>query len=147
MNSSICGANCTECADRASCPGCAKTQGCPFGKPCFVAKYIQVGGMWNYLSFKNGLIDEINALHIEGMDTVTELYPLCGKYINLDYPIPSGTAKFLQDDEIYLGTQVQNRFDDSGMSYFGIVAGESFLLVSAYGANGTDPELVLYKRR
>lgn len=147
MKKSICGANCEQCPSKEVCPGCAKTNGCPFGKQCFVAKYILLGGMERYQAFQMGLIEEINSLHIDGMEPVTALYPLVGSYVNLAYPLPSGTVKFLQDDEIYLGTQVKNTFDNSGKTYFGVVARENFILIGSYGENGADPELVLYKRR
>lgn len=147
MKKSICGANCEQCPSKEACPGCVTTNGCPFGKQCFVAKYILLGGMERYQAFQKGLIEEINSLHIDGMEPVTALYPLVGSYVNLAYPLPSGTVKFLQDDEIYLGTQVKNTFDNSGKTYFGVVARENFILIGSYGENGADPELVLYKRR
>lgn len=147
MKNSICGANCAECPSKEACPGCAETNGCPFGKQCFVAKYILTGGMENWNAFQQGLIDEVNALHIDGMESVAELYPLVGRFVNLEYPVPGGNVKFLQDDEMYLGAQVRNLLDDSGKTCFGVIARESFLLVCEYGENGANPELVLYKRR
>lgn len=148
MKKSICGANCTECPSKSTCPGCEETRGCPFGKQCFVAKYILVGGKEAYDAFKRELIDEINALSIPGMDEVTELYPLVGRFVNLEYPMPSGErVKLLHDDEIYLGAQVKCLFDDNGRTCFGVIARENFLLICEYGQNGTDPELVVYKRR
>lgn len=146
MKKSICGANCAECPYKKTCPGCAETNGCPFGKPCFVAKYILTGGMENYQAFKKGIIDEINGLNIDGMEKVTELYPLVGHYVNLEYPVPGGAVKFLKDDEMYLGAQVESRFDNGGFC-FGVIARESFILICTYGENGSNPELVLYKRR
>lgn len=147
MKESICGANCTKCPSKAACPGCAETMGCPFGKQCYVAKYILTGGMENWQAFKNGLIDEINGLNIEGMEKVTELYPLVGSFVNLEYPIPGGTVKFLKDDEVYLGAQVKNLFDESGKSCFGVIARENFILICTYGEDGANPEIVTYKRR
>lgn len=147
MNASICGAACAECPSRETCPGCAETNGCPFGKPCFVAKYILTGCMENYQAFKRELLDEINGLNIAGMETVMELYPLVGSFVNLEYPVPGGTVKFLKDDEVYLGAQVRNLFDESGKSCFGVIARESFILICTYGENGTDPQIVVYKRR
>ena len=147
MERSICGANCAECPSKEACPGCRKTKGCPFGKQCYVANYILTGGMANYQMFKQGLVDEINDLHIEGMETVTELYPLVGSFVNLEYPVPSGTVKFLKDDEVYLGAQVKNLLDDSGRTCFGVIARESFILICIYDENATNPELVLFKRR
>ncbi len=147
MKESICGANCAECPSKEVCPGCAETKGCPFGKQCYVAKYILTGGMENWLAFKKGLMAEINGLNIDGMETVTELYPLVGSFVNLEYPIPGGTVKFLKDDEVYLGAQVKNLFDESGKSCFGVIARENFILICTYGENGANPEIVTYKRR
>lgn len=148
MSSSLCGANCAECPTKETCPGCAETNGCPFGKQCFAAKYILTGGMETWQMFKKGIMDEINALHIDGMEPVMELYPLVGSFVNLEYILPSGEAvKFLRDDEMYLGAQVKNRLDDSGKSCYGVIAREGFLLVCSYGEAITEPELVVYKRR
>ncbi len=147
MKKAICGANCTECPSNATCPGCTETNGCPFGKPCFVANYIGTGGMENWQLFKKGIVEEINALSIDGMEEVTELYPLAGRFVNLDYPIPGGTVKFLKDDEMYLGAQVRNLFDNSGKTCFGVVAREDFILICSYNENGENPELILYKHR
>lgn len=148
MKNSICGANCAECPSVKECKGCAETKGCPYGKQCFIAKYILTGGMENYRVFKQGLLDEINALRIEGMEKVTELYPLVGNFVNLEYPLPNGNkTKFLKNDEMYLGAQVKNLFDDSGKSCYGVIAREGFILVCEYGENGVNPEIVVYKRR
>lgn len=148
MKESICGANCAECPSKEACPGCAETNGCPFGKQCYIAKYILTGGMENYQAFKNSLINEINALGIDGMEKVTELYPLVGSYVNLEYPLLNGEkVKFLKDDEVYLGAQVKNLFDDGGETCFGVIARESFILICTYGENGAFPELILYKHR
>lgn len=148
MSQSICGANCAECPSRNECKGCAETGGCPYGKQCYIAKYILTGGMENYQIFKQKLIDEINDLRIEGMQRVTELYPLVGHFVNLAYPLPNGeTVRLLKDDEMYLGAQVPNLFDDGKQSCFGVIARESFLLVCTYGENCANPELVLYQHR
>lgn len=147
MKASICGANCAECPSKEVCPGCAATNGCPFGKQCFVARYILTGGMDHYQAFKKGLIEEINGLNMDGMERVTELYPLVGSYVNLEYPIPSGTVRFLKDDEMYLGAQVKNLFDESGKTCFGVIVRENFILICTYEENGANPELVLYKHR
>lgn len=148
MKPSLCGANCTECPTKESCPGCAETDGCPFGKQCYVASYILTGGMENWHAFQSKLMEEINALSIDGMEKVTALYPLVGHFVNLEYPLPNGgTVKFLKDDEVYLGAQVKNLFDESGKTCFGVIARENFLLVCTYGENGTNPELVTYRRR
>lgn len=148
MKKTFCGANCAECPSEKVCPGCVETKGCPFGKQCFIAKYILTGGMENYEVFKGELIDEINALKVDGMEKVSKLYPLVGNYVNLEYLLPSGSAvKFLKDDEVYLGTQVKNLFDAGGKTCFGVIARENFILICTYGENAENPELVLYKNR
>lgn len=147
MKESLCGANCAECPSNEACHGCVKTDGCPFGKQCYIGKYILVGGMDNFRQFKMRLIDEINALKVDGMDSVTELYPLVGSFVNLEYPVPGGAVKFLKDDEVYLGAQVKNLFDESGKTCYGVIARENFILVCTYGENCADPQLVIYKRR
>lgn len=148
MNESICGANCAQCPSQKACKGCAETSGCPFGKQCFAAKYILTGGKEAWNAFKAGLIREINALQIDGMDAVTELYPLVGSFVNLDYLLPSGErVKFLKDDEVYLGAQVSALFDDTHKTCYGVIAREQFLLVCTYTENCQDSQLVLYKRR
>lgn len=148
MKSSVCGANCAECPSKENCRGCTETNGCPFGKQCFVAKYILTGGTEAWQTFKKSLIDEINALKIPGMASVTELYPLVGRYVNLEYPLPNGsTVRLLRDDEMYLGAQMENTLSDGKKTCFGVIARERFLLVCEYGENCADPELVLYRRR
>lgn len=148
MKNAICGACCAECPSREGCKGCAETNGCPYGKQCFIAKYILTGGMENYQAFKQGLLAEINALRADGMETVRELYPLVGSFVNLEYPLPSGkNVRFLKDDEMYLGAQVKNLFDDSGKTCYGVIARESFILICEYGENAQNPEIVVYKRR
>lgn len=148
MKESLCGANCLECPSFDDCKGCSETNGCPYGKQCNIAKYILVGGKENYLLFKQKLIDEINSLDIDGMDKVVELYPLVGSFINLEYELPNKEkVKLLNDDEMYLGAQVTNLFDESGKTCYGIIARESFIIVSEYGEGCTNPELLLYKRR
>lgn len=147
MKRSLCGANCAECPSEKVCPGCAETNGYPFGKQCYLANYILTEGMESYLAFKKSLIDEINALHIAGMETVIELYALVGSFVNLDYPVPGGSVKLLRDDEVYLGAQVKDLSDESGKSCFGVIAREDFILVCTYGENGANPELILFKRR
>ena len=93
---------------------------------------------------KSQLIDEINAFGIEGL-AVSDLNLLTGSYVNLSYPLANGSAvQFLQDNDIYLGNQVEQA--DSDRCY-GVVANESFILICEYGCNGSNPEIVLYKRR
>ena len=97
-------------------------------------------------AFKRQLIDEINALQIKGMPRLEKLNALVGNYVNLAYPLPSGLAvKFLDDQTTYLGNQLEAE-DGSGRC-FGVLANMEFILISAYGENGKDPELLLYKKR
>ncbi|MBR6053688.1 MAG: helix-turn-helix domain-containing protein [Clostridia bacterium] len=93
---------------------------------------------------KQALIDECNALGIAGMPKVEKLYALVGRYVNLTYPLPSGTsAAFLDDQKTYFGCQVEG----DGGRCFGMIGSGDFLLVSSYGEGGSDPELILYKKR
>lgn len=141
----LCGADCGICPFQEACQGCESTNGCPFGEQCFVAEHILAGGMDRFVALKQQLIGEFNSLAIDGLDEINELFPLRGSFVNLEYPLPNGQHKaILNDDSIYLGNQVACA---SGGRCFGLVAGMDFLLVSEYGENGADPEIVLYKRR
>ena len=96
--------------------------------------------------FKKQLIDEINALQIEGMPKIEKLNALVGRFVNLEYRLPNGmNVKFLNDQTTYLGNQVECEF--GGDRCFGVLANMDFILVSTYGEDGVDPELVLYKKR
>lgn len=134
-----CGENCCEECDRLSaCGGCERCQGHPFGGSC-VAERNE-----DFPSLKRRLIDEINAFGIEGL-AVSDLNLLTGSYVNLSYPLAGGSAaRFLKDNDIYLGNQVGSSEPDR---WYGIAANEDFILICEYGRNGSDPEIVLYKRR
>ena len=109
-------------------------------------KYRELGGEEKFDEFKQQLIAEFNALHIEGMPEVKELNALVGGYVNLEYLLPNGKAvKFLDDGATYLGTQLECEF--GGNRCFGIIANMEFLLVCTYEENGENPELVIYKKR
>ena len=147
---SICGANCEECEllKNDKCKGCRNTKGCPFGKKCWIAKYIEIGGKNNFEIFKNQLIDEFNSLNIEGMTKVEELYPLNGSFINLEYTLPNGKkTKLLNDNEIYLGNQIECELDDEINFCFGVVSNTNFLLVCKYEEDENNPEILIYKKR
>lgn len=148
---SICGVDCGNCGYGKShnCNGCKATRGCPFGKQCFIAKYILIGGKDNYEAFKLQLINEINSLDVPGMPKIKDLTPLNGAFVNLSYPMPNGESiKLLDDNEIYLGNQVECEFnDDSIIRCFGILANMEFILISEYGMNGDNPEIIIYKNR
>lgn len=144
--SSLCGAKCEACNLADSCEGCAATCGKPFGGSCIAAEYIKLGGKEKYLEFKENLKDEINLL----LDTLNiprteNLFELSGAFVNLAYPIPSGkTVKLLDDTEVYLGCQIE--FGNMGVCY-GVVANSTFILVCSYSQNGSEPELICYKKR
>lgn len=146
----ICGAKCDECElYNNKCKGCKNTKGCPFGKKCWIAKYIEVGGKEKFGLLKKNIIDEFNSLKIDGMPIVEELYPLHGEYVNLEYVLPNSVkVKFLNDNEAYLGNQLECIFNDNdNKKCFGILANMDFLLVCEYGENGSNPELLFYKKR
>ena len=109
-------------------------------------RYEELSDNGQFDAFKKQLIDEINALHIEGMPKVEKLNALVGKYVNLEYRLPNGThMKFLDDGTTYLGNQFEPEF--GGDRCFGVLANMDFVLICTYGADGADPELVLYKKR
>ena len=109
-------------------------------------RYADLGGEENFNAFKKQLIDELNALNIEGMPKVESLNALVGSYVNLEYPLPNGrSVKLLDDRATYLGTQLQCEF--GGDRCFGIVCNMDFLLVCTYEENGNNPELLIYKKR
>ena len=109
-------------------------------------RYTNLTGAEKFAEFKQQLIDEINALHIEGMPKVEKLNALVGGYVNLEYRLPNGKlVKFLDDGATYLGTQLECEF--GGNRCFGIAANMDFILVCTYEENGENPELVIYKKR
>ena len=148
---SLCGADCSNCGygKNNNCKGCKETNGCPFGKQCFIAKYILTGGKESFEIFKKQLIDEINDLNIPGMPKIDSLNALNGCFVNLNYPLPNGKfVRFLNDDEVYLGNQVESEFNNGEIiRCFGILANMDFILISEYGVNGDNPELIVYKKR
>ena len=109
-------------------------------------RYKNIGGTDEFEQFKQKLIEEINALNVEGMPKVENLNALVGGYVNLPYRLPNGkTVKFLNDNATYLGNQLECEF--GGDRCFGIVANMEFILICTYEADGKNPELVLYKHR
>ena len=109
-------------------------------------RYTDIAGAQKFEEFKKQLMDEINALNIEGMPEVEKLNALVGGYINLEYRLPNGKmVKFLDDGATYLGNQLECEF--GGERCFGIAANMDFILVCTYGEDGADPELLVYKKR
>ena len=112
----------------------------------FWKRYAQIGGEEKFEAFKQQIIEEFNALHIDGMPEVKSLHILPGSFINLEYTLPNGVSvKFLDDPSTYLGNQLPCIF--GGDRCFGIAANMDFLLVCSYEKNGENPELILYKKR
>ncbi len=141
----ICGIDCSRCAFKDDCKGCTETNGHPFGGECIAAECCKLGGEQYFVSYKKRLIDEFNALKIADMPPVTALCQLSGAYVNLEYTLPNGEkVKLLDDTKIYLGYQVEKLNSDR---CFGLVADNNYLLVCEYGCNGTEPEIVVYKKR
>lgn len=142
---SICGADCcTECGRKDECGGCVKTGGHPFGGKCFAAECIKRGGFEEFKSIKKALTEEFNALGIKDLE-VKDLNLLNGFYVNLEYPLPNGqSVKFLEDNNVYWGNQIEIPGSDR---CYGIVADDNYLLVCEYGCGGTEPEIILYRKR
>lgn len=109
-------------------------------------RYDELGDNGQFEEFKRQLIREINDLHIEGMPKVEKLNALVGKYINLEYALPNGEkVKFLDDRKTYLGNQLESEF--GGERCFGVLADMDFIMICTYEDQGTNPELLLYKKR
>ena len=141
----ICGIDCSGCSRKESCRGCFESNGRPFGGECVTAECFKAGGQACFDQYKAQLIDEFNALGVHDMPEVKELVPLCGSYVNLEYLLPSGQkVKLLDDHKIYLGYQLEKPNDER---CYGIVADNGYLLVCEYGCNGSDPEIVVFKKR
>lgn len=109
-------------------------------------RYDELRDNGEFEKFKKQLIDEINALSIDGMPKLETLNALVGQYVNLEYPLPSGAyVKFLNDQTTYLGNQLESESDSERC--FGVLANMDFIMVCTYVRDGKDPELVLYKKR
>ena len=94
---------------------------------------------------KQQLIDEVNALGIKDMPTISNLFILQGSFVNQAYHIHGNCVKLLDDNASYWGNQVEKQGVE-GRCY-GIACDEHYILVSEYGKDGADAELVLLKRR
>ena len=112
----------------------------------FWKRYSSLGDDKKFSEFKMRIIEEFNALHVEGLPKVESLNVLSGSFINLEYTLPNGkSVKFLDDNATYLGNQLACEF--GGDRCFGIAANMDFLLVCTYEENGSNPELVIYQKR
>ena len=109
-------------------------------------RYEDLSDGGQFEAFKKQLIEEINALNIEGMPKLETLNALVGKFVNLEYRLPGGSkVKFLDDQTTYLGNQLESEIVD-GLC-FGVLANMDFILISTYEKDGANPELILYKKR
>ena len=109
-------------------------------------RYEELSDDGQFEAFKKQLIEEINDLHVPGMPKVEKLNALVGRFVNLEYRLPSGKAvKFLDDQTTYLGNQLESEFDKD--LCFGVLANMDFILICTYEAEGKNPELVVYKKR
>lgn len=80
----ICGIDCAECGCKDICKGCVETNGHPLGGECVVAECYKAGGEQCFITYKERLIEEFNALAIDDMPTITNLCPLSGAYITVE---------------------------------------------------------------
>ena len=63
----------------------------------------------------------------------------------MDYTLPNGTCvKLFDDAKIYLGYQVEKQNSDR---CYGLAADNQYLLVCEYGCNGSEPKIIVYKKR
>lgn len=91
------------------------------------------------------MIAEFRALGIAELAGLDALYALKGALVNLEYTLPSGqTVKFLKDDNLYLGSQLRKTGTDR---WYGLAGDADCLLVSEYGDDGADAQLLVYKKR
>lgn len=94
---------------------------------------------------KQKFIDEVNALNIPDMPVIDNLFVLQGSFINLEYKMNGNTFSILDKDKSYWGNQVE-KLNSDGRCY-GIACDENYILVSEYGKDGADAEIVVLKRR
>ena len=92
---------------------------------------------------KQQMIDEVNALKVDGMPHIDNLFVLQGSFINISYSVNGNTVKLLDDNASYWGTQVEK----GDGRCFGIACDERHILVSEYGKDGAEAEIVVFKRR
>jgi len=91
---------------------------------------------------KKAFIEEINALGIPELH-IDNLYVLQGSFINQPYTVGGNTFHVLDDNATYWGNQIQKK---DGRCY-GIACDDEYIVVSEYGNDGEDAQLVMIKRR
>jgi len=94
---------------------------------------------------KQALIDEVNALGIKDMPKIDNLFSLTGSFINQEYKLNGNTIKLFDDNASYWGNQVEKQGTQGRC--FGIACDEHYIMVSEYGKDGVDAEIVMVKRR
>ena len=94
---------------------------------------------------KQQLVDEVNALNIPGMPKIDNLFIVQGEYINKEYDINGNKVKLFDDNANYWGTQVPKQGAEE--RFFGVACDEKTIVVSEYGKDCADLELVMIKRR
>ena len=135
---------CEKCQRLSECGGCKNTQGHPFGGTCVAAECIKSKGIDAFFEYKQRLIKEFNNLGLEDLH-VDDLFLLNGFHVNLEYELSNHEkVKLLADNNVYLGNQVEKK--NSGRCY-GLIADDSMLLVSEFGSDGTNPEIIILKKR
>lgn len=93
---------------------------------------------------KADLIKEFQTLGIPELERLADLCELPGKFVNLEYTLPSGQrVKLLDDEKTYLGSEVHKA---GSHRCYGLAADEEYLLVCEYGDGGTDAQIVVWKR-
>ncbi len=93
---------------------------------------------------KEFLIQAFNKLKIPDMEPVSQLHELKGSFINLEYTLPGGQkVKLWNDEKTYYGAELCKQGSDR---CYGLTAGDGYLLVCEYGENGSDAEIVIFRR-
>lgn len=134
---------CEKCSRFKECGWCESCNGHPLKGYCFFYKLIKEKGYDGYLILKKELIEKINNLKIEHLH-IDDLNLLLGNYINLEYTLENGSKiKLLNDNDIYLGNQVELPNDEK---CYGIATNSKIIVISKYGCNGSNPELILYRK-
>ena len=100
------------------------------------------GGQEGVHPMKKIFIEEVNALGIPGLH-IDNLFVLQGSFVNQAYNINGNEVKLLDDNATYWGNQV---IKDDARCY-GIACCEKYILVSEYGVDGVNPEVVILKKR
>jgi len=108
--------------------------------------YAALGGEEAYNAFKQKLMDEVNALAVEGMPKVTELRRISGSTVDPMLRLPSGEqVRFLSAERSYLGAKLPSEF--GGERLFFVVADMDFILIFTAEADVSHAEPVIYKQR